>query len=74
MKKFHLLDIDHGKKAIRQEHIYETASKIALKYGYRLTPQADHIREFWKYDEPYFAPCIFYKNVKSSSEIGRAHV
>ena len=67
MKKFHLLDIDHGKKAIRQEHIYETASKIALKYGYRLTPQADHIREFWKYDEPYPAPCIFYKNVKSSS-------
>lgn len=67
MNKFHLLDVDHGKKAIKQDHLYETASKIVLKYGDLLSFKPEHIREFWKYEEPYPSPSNVYLNVNPSS-------
>lgn len=56
MKKYHLIDIDHNRDAIRQDSIYEVASQIALKYGCRGNRGEnytyDRIREFWKYEDP----------------------
>lgn len=71
MKKYHLIDIDHNKDAIRQEHIYETASMIALKYG-RMGREGKHytfdrVREFWKYDDPCPSLREFYDTIKAST-------
>jgi len=54
MRKFHLIDLDHGKASKKQDNLYMTASKIALKYGNfgRGFNNCDecYIQEFWEGD------------------------
>jgi hypothetical protein len=55
MNKFFLVDYDHNKAAKRQDKLYLTAAKIALKYGEfgRRFKNCDelYIQEFWDGDD-----------------------
>ena len=73
MKKYYLMDYDHGKLAVRQDRILRTASQIVLKYGAtgvnRLGYSDERVREFWDYDDDiptylYFKKHIKHPNVK----------
>lgn len=68
MKKYYLMDYDHGKLAIRQDRILNTASQIVLKYG-ALGVNCkgftdDRIREFWDYDSDIPSPKYLRMNIK----------
>lgn len=60
IKKYHLIDHTHNKKAVKLDRMYRTAAQIALKYGCMgdgaLNYNQDRICEFWKYEENY--PCF----------------
>ena len=57
MKTYYLIDYTHGKKQIWMDRLYETASKIAVKYGSMGHNMQDYkekyIREFWTYNTDY---------------------
>jgi len=72
MRKFYLLDLDHGKAAKKQNNLYMTASKMALKYGNfgRGFKNCDgcYIQEFWEGDgcpsAEYFKKNVLVSTVK----------
>ena len=70
MRKFYLVDYDHNKSAKKQENLYMTAAKIALKYGQfgRRFRNCDEIciQEFWEGDDDCPGFSSFFHNIKVS--------